>query len=356
MRALTVVPGLGARRLAARVLRQAGVDNGGRIAAATRGRGREAAERRIVVTGSRIQVGNVEAMRRAQRRIVPAPPAATAAACSAGCATIQAIWTAACTGCGRDKFTDVAENAFKIVREAPVSTFSIDVDTASYSLRPRLAQPRTCCRSRPRCGPRRWSTISPTTTPPPRRAAQPFSTNVAVFPSPWTPGRKLVRIGIKGYAVQRATRPRANLVFLIDTSGSMDAPNKLPLVKQSLAHAARRAGRRATRSRSSPMPATPAPRSSRPRRARSAKIRAVIDQLGAGGSTAGAEGIRQAYALAEAQLRPERRQPRDPGDRRRLQRRHHRPGRAQGLYRARARQGRVPLACSASAWAITTTR
>ena len=63
---------------------------------------------------------------------------------------------------------------------------------------------------------------------------QPFSTNVSVMPSPWSPGRKLVRIGIKGYAIQQATRPRANLVFLIDTSGSMQEPNKLPLVKQSL--------------------------------------------------------------------------------------------------------------------------
>src|SRR5205085_8691775 len=68
----------------------------------------------------------------------------------------------------------------------------------------------------------------------PASAAEPFSTNVAVFPSPFTAGRKLVRIGIRGYDVQRATRPRANLVFLIDTSGSMNEPNKLPLVKQSL--------------------------------------------------------------------------------------------------------------------------
>ena len=54
------------------------------------------------------------------------------------------------------------------------------------------------------------------------------------MPSPWSPGRKLVRIGIKGYSINRATRPHANLVFLIDTSGSMQEPNKLPLVKQSL--------------------------------------------------------------------------------------------------------------------------
>ncbi|NWN13270.1 VWA domain-containing protein, partial [Escherichia coli] len=70
---------------------------------------------------------------------------------------------------------------------------------------------------------------------PARTAEQPFSTSVAVFPSPWSPGRKLVRIGVKGYEIQRATRPRANLVFLIDTSGSMNEPSKLPLVKRSLA-------------------------------------------------------------------------------------------------------------------------
>src|SRR5204863_2448098 len=68
----------------------------------------------------------------------------------------------------------------------------------------------------------------------PTDPAEPFRTTVAVFPSPWAAGRRIIRIGIKGYAVQAATRPRANLVFLIDTSGSMDAPNRLPLVKQSL--------------------------------------------------------------------------------------------------------------------------
>src|SRR5690606_27648563 len=69
----------------------------------------------------------------------------------------------------------------------------------------------------------------------PAAAEQPFSTNLSVFPSPWTEGRKIVRIGIRGYAIEAAARPRANLVFLIDTSGSMNAANKLPLVRQSLA-------------------------------------------------------------------------------------------------------------------------
>ncbi|MFL6743831.1 MAG: vWA domain-containing protein, partial [Sphingomicrobium sp.] len=127
--------------------------------------------------------------------------------------------------------------------------------------------------------------------------------NVAVMPSPWSPGRKLVRIGIKGYSVHRTTRPRANLVFLIDTSGSMQEPNKLPLVKQSLDMLLDELDPRDTVAivtyagyAGTALEPTPA--------GQKAKIRGVIDSLGAGGSTAGAEGIRQAYALAEANLDP----------------------------------------------------
>jgi len=203
---------------------------------------------------------------------------------------------------GRDRFTATQQNAFKVVREEPVSTFSIDVDTASYSfvraslnqnVLPQPAAVRT----------EEMVNYFPYNYSAPRTAAQPFSTNIATFPSPWTAGRKLVRIGIRGYDIQRATRPRANLVFLIDTSGSMYAPNKLPLVKQSLSmlleqldandHVAivTYAGNAGTA-----LEPTLASQKSR--------ILAVLDQLEAGGSTAGAEGIRQAYALAERNLDP----------------------------------------------------
>ena len=142
---------------------------------------------------------------------------------------------------GRDKFTAFVENPFKIVREAPVSTFSIDVDTASYSwvraslnqnVLPQPAAVRTeemvnyFDYDYARAGQRRRSRSAPMSRSSRARGRQ---------------GRKLVRIGIKGYAVQRATRPRANLVFLIDTSGSMEEPNKLPLVQEVAQHAARRA-------------------------------------------------------------------------------------------------------------------
>jgi Ca-activated chloride channel family protein len=203
---------------------------------------------------------------------------------------------------GRDRFTSTAENAFKTVREAPVSTFSIDVDTASYSFvraslnRNALPQPAAVRTEE-------FINYFPYAYPAPATASEPFRTTVAVFPSPWSDGRKIVQIGIKGYAVQAATRPRANLVFLIDTSGSMNAPNRLPLVKQSLAMLLTQleandrvaivtyAGHAGTA-------LEPTAASDK------AKILGVIERLDAGGSTAGAEGIRQAYALAEQNFDP----------------------------------------------------
>ena len=198
---------------------------------------------------------------------------------------------------GRDKFTSTEQNAFKIVKEEPVSTFSLDVDTASYSFvraslnqntLPQPAAVRT----------EEMVNYFPYDYAPAAGASQPFSTNVAVFPSPWTPGRKLVRIGVKGYEIGRRTRPRANLVFLIDTSGSMYAPNKLPLVKQSLEMLLDQLDGNdsvaiVTYAGSAGTALEPTPASEK------ARIKAVIEGLGAGGSTAGAEGIRQAYRLAE---------------------------------------------------------
>ncbi len=203
---------------------------------------------------------------------------------------------------GRDKFTAMPENPFKVAREEPVSTFSLDVDTASYSfVRPSLNQNVLPQPAAVRT--EEMINYFPYDYAPARTAAQPFSTNVAVFPSPWSPGRKLVRIGVKGYEIQRATRPRANLVFLIDTSGSMNAPNRLPLVKQSLGMLLDQLDGNdsvaiVTYAGSAGTVLEPTPARHKER------IRAAIDRLGAGGSTAGAEGIRQAYALARQNLDP----------------------------------------------------
>ena len=245
----------------------------------------------IVVTGSRVAA---DALGYELLAAPPPPPPAPG--------MYPQQWTPPYHDQGRDKFTTVAENAFKIAREEPVSTFSIDVDTASYSF-VRASLNRNVLPQPAAVRTEEMVNYFPYDYAAPRRADQPFSTNVSVMPSPWSSGRKLVRIGIKGYAVQKATRPRANLVFLIDTSGSMQEPNKLPLVKQSLkllideldandrVAIVTYAGYAGTA-----LEPTPA--------SQKQKILGVIDQLGAGGSTAGAEGIRQAYALAEANLDP----------------------------------------------------
>src|SRR5690606_23326500 len=141
--------------------------------------------------------------------------------------------------------------------------------------------------------------------PTPQNPEQPFSSSVTVFPSPWTEGRKLVRLGIKGYEVRKVARPPANLVFLIDTSGSMAQANKLPLVQQSLRMLVDQLDARdrvAIVTYAGHAGTALEPTSA----GEKGRIAAVIDSLGAGGSTAGAEGIRQAYALAARNLDPER--------------------------------------------------
>jgi Ca-activated chloride channel family protein len=255
----------------------------------------EATADSIVVTGSRIASTSESRAPSAQMySVAPPPPPAPMVAPGA--------WSPPYQDVGRDKFTNFAENAFKVVREAPVSTFSIDVDTASYSwvrasLNQKLLPQPASVRTEEMVNYFHYDYAKP------RTATQPFSTSVAIFPSPWSQGRKLVRIGIKGYAVQRAARSRANLVFLIDTSGSMNAPNKLPLVQQSLRMLVNQLDERdsvaiVTYAGSAGTALVPTPVSHKGR------ILSAIDTLGAGGSTAGAEGIRQAYDLAKASYDP----------------------------------------------------
>ncbi|MGW8190943.1 vWA domain-containing protein [Sphingomonas hankookensis] len=203
---------------------------------------------------------------------------------------------------GRDRFVAPGQNPFRQVRQEPVSTFSIDIDTASYGFvraslnRNVLPQP-AAVRAEEMINYFPYDYAAPTSS------SRPFSSNIAVFPSPWTAGRKIVRIGIKGYAVRPAERPRANLVFLIDTSGSMQSPNKLPLLKQSLAMLVEQLGPRdrvaiVAYAGSAGTVLEPTPASDKGR------ILAALDRLSAGGSTSGAEGIRQAYALAQAGFDP----------------------------------------------------
>ena len=124
------------------------------------------------------------------------------------------------------------ENPFVLVAQDPRSTFSIDVDTASYSIVRRFlsqGQPP------PRDAVRIEELINyfPYAYAPPSDG-RPFAVHMDTAACPWKPGHRLVRIGIKGRELPRGERPPTNLVFLLDVSGSMDAPNKLPLVKAAM--------------------------------------------------------------------------------------------------------------------------
>ncbi len=201
---------------------------------------------------------------------------------------------------GRDKFKEITINPLKLAKDEPVSTFSIDVDTASYgfvrsSLNQNVLPQKNAVRIEELINYFPYQYNAPT------NKEEPFKANVSVFPTPWNKDTKLIHIGIKGYEIDAKEKLRANLVFLIDTSGSMNEPNKLPLVQNSLkmlldtlneedsVAIVTYAGNAGVA-----LPPTKVKDKS--------KISTVIDNLGAGGSTAGAEGIRQAYQLAEQNL------------------------------------------------------
>ncbi len=198
---------------------------------------------------------------------------------------------------GRDRFERFDPNPVKAVAEAPVSTFSIDVDTASYafvraSLSRGVLPPRDAVRIE------EMINYFPYDYAPPARPDTPFAVHVSLMPTPWNDATRLMRIGIKGYAPERAAAPPANLVFLIDTSGSMDAPDRLPLLTASfrllldtLAPDDRVAIVTYAGAAGTVLEPT--------RAGERGRILAALERLDAGGTTAGAEGIRKAYALAE---------------------------------------------------------
>ncbi|MCC6907614.1 MAG: von Willebrand factor type A domain-containing protein [Phycisphaerales bacterium] len=134
----------------------------------------------------------------------------------------------------RDRFNPIVENTFLAPIDAPLSTFSIDVDTASYSMvRRQLREGR-----RPSPDSVRLEELinyfDYDYEAPSPGDDHPFRANVEVAACPWQPEHRLVRIGIKGMEIPRDDRPATNLVFLLDVSGSMNEPSKLPLVKQGL--------------------------------------------------------------------------------------------------------------------------
>lgn len=198
---------------------------------------------------------------------------------------------------GRDRLQEFRTNPVRSVSQDPVSTFSIDVDTASYSFARRslrqgmLPQPDTVrVEEMINYFPYDWKG--------PQDPTLPFNTTVTVMPTPWNDHTRLMHVAIKGYEVRPVEQPRANLVFLIDVSGSMDAPDKLPLLQSAFRLLVNKLDANDTVSivtyaGDAGTVLTPTKVSERQ------KILAAIDALQPGGSTAGEAGIREAYRLAE---------------------------------------------------------
>ena len=197
----------------------------------------------------------------------------------------------------RDRYEGVADNTVKLVSAEPVSTFSIDVDTASYANVRRFLQdgvlpPADAVRIE------EMINYFDYDYPSPSRADQPFAADLALFTAPWDAGSQLLRIGIKGYASEPAERPRTNLVFLVDTSGSMQSPDRLPLLKRSFAMLVEELRPDDRIAIVAYADSAGVVLESTPGNEKRAILRALND-LHAGGSTAGGEGIDLAYRLAE---------------------------------------------------------
>ncbi|MDX2021503.1 MAG: VWA domain-containing protein [Deltaproteobacteria bacterium] len=196
-----------------------------------------------------------------------------------------------------ESYDVVNENPYFSAAEAPLSTFSIDVDTASYANVRRFIEngrlpPPAAVRIEELVNYFRYDYPAPS-------GDEPFSTSVEMNRCPWNADAQLVRIGLRGKDIPIDKRPVSNLVFLIDVSGSMEQDNKLPLVKRSLHILVDQlqpldrvaivvyAGAAGV-----VLPSTAAEQRQ--------TIHAAIDRLESGGSTNGGEGIALAYDLAAA--------------------------------------------------------
>ncbi len=202
---------------------------------------------------------------------------------------------------GRDQFETVAPNPVKLTSETPVSTFSIDVDTASYSFM-RSSLNRNVLPQKNAVRVEELINYFPYDYAKPDSKSVPFKANVSVYPSPWNADRKLMHIGIAGFDVKETEKPHSNLVFLLDTSGSMNAPNKLPLVVNSmklLLETLRPDDTVAIVTYAGNAGTALEPTQVKDK----TKILAALNKLNSRGSTAGAEGIRQAYELAQQSFR-----------------------------------------------------
>ncbi|HHL32987.1 MAG TPA: VWA domain-containing protein [Desulfobulbaceae bacterium] len=201
----------------------------------------------------------------------------------------------------RESYNAMTENGFVATNNDPLSTFSIDVDTASYSnIRRFINQgdlpPVGAVRIEEMVNYFHYSYPEPA-------GKHPFSVTGEVGPCPWKEGHKLVRIGIKAKNIAKKNLPPSNLVFLVDVSGSMAAANKLPLLKKAMKMLVRQLDKddrvsMVVYAGMDSVVLTPTTGSEQK------KIMAAIDALGAGGSTHASSGIITAYKLAQQVYMP----------------------------------------------------
>ena len=203
----------------------------------------------------------------------------------------------------RDRFPEEPPSPVRTVADHPVSTFSVDVDTASYAVTRRFLEDG---RLPPGDAVRVEELVHyfDYDYPVPDDRTAPFAVSATVAPCPWNPGARLLHLGLQGYEIVQQERPPLNLVFLLDVSGSMSSDDKLPLLQKSMRLLVDRLEGRdrvaiVVYAGAAGTVLEPTPGS------RKHEILAALDRLRAGGSTAGGEGLRLAYSLAESTFDPE---------------------------------------------------
>lgn len=195
-----------------------------------------------------------------------------------------------------ESYAQLIEHSFKIPAYEPLSTFSIDVDNASYTNIRRMIEdgdkvPEGAVRIEEMINFFRYDYPEPS-------GKHPFQLNTEFSTAPWNPDHRLLRIGIQGKNIEKEKLPPSNLVFLIDVSGSMSGEDKLGLVQQSmklLVEQLREEDRVSIVTYAGNVSLVLAPTSGGEKE----KINDAIDRLEAGGSTAGASGIQLAYDQAQ---------------------------------------------------------
>ncbi len=198
---------------------------------------------------------------------------------------------------GGDRYDPIIENAFLSPRESPLSTFSIDVDTASYS---KVRSYLKNYHQLPPPGAVRIEELVnyfPYSYAPPVDDT-PFAAHQSVVACPWNPAHKLVRVALKGREIPQEKRPSSNLVFLLDVSGSMNESNRLPLVKRGIQMLINQLGENDRVAMVVYAGAAGLVLDSTTGDQKTTLL-AAIDRLSAGGSTNGGDGIRLAYQLAQ---------------------------------------------------------